>query len=89
MMKDTAVLINTSRGGCVDQKALFDALSKRPAMYAGLDVTDPEPLPPTDPLLTLSNCQVVPHVGSATVHTRDKMATMSVRNLLDGIGIAQ
>jgi glyoxylate reductase len=81
-MKPTAYLINTSRGGTVDQVALREALVAGEIAGAGLDVTDPEPLPADDPLLTAPNLLVVPHVGSATVKTRSAMADLAVDNLL-------
>jgi glyoxylate reductase len=81
-MKPTAFLINTARGGVVDQAALREALIERRIAGAGLDVTDPEPLPPGDPLLDAPNLLVVPHVGSATVRTRERMAAMAADNLL-------
>jgi len=81
-MKPTAYFVNTSRGGTVDQVALREALVKREIAGAGLDVTDPEPLPADDPLLTAPNLLVVPHVGSATVRTRSRMAELAVDNLL-------
>jgi glyoxylate reductase len=81
-MKPTAFLINTARGGVVDQAALRDALSARRIAGAGLDVTDPEPLPADDPLLDAPNLLVVPHIGSATVRTRERMAAMAADNLL-------
>jgi glyoxylate reductase len=81
-MKRTAFLINTARGGVVDQAALRDALMARRIAGAGLDVTDPEPLPADDPLLDAPNLLVVPHVGSATVRTRERMAAMAADNLL-------
>jgi glyoxylate reductase len=81
-MKPTAFLINTARGGVVDQAALRDALLARRIAGAGLDVTDPEPLPAGDPLLDAPNLLVVPHVGSATFRTRSRMADMAVDNLL-------
>jgi glyoxylate reductase len=82
LMRPTALLINTARGGVVDQDALREALHARTIAGAALDVTDPEPLPPDHPLLDAPNLLVVPHVGSATVHTRAKMAAMAVDNLL-------
>lgn len=85
LMKETAILINTARGGVVDQKALYDALKNGEILAAGLDVTDPEPIPMDDPLLTLDNCLIVPHIASASVATRTKMAKMSVDNVLAGI----
>ena len=81
-MKPTAYLINTARGGVVDQDALREALEAGEIAGAGLDVTDPEPLPADDPLLTAPNLLVVPHIGSATVRTRSRMADMAVDNLL-------
>jgi len=81
-MKPTALLINTARGGVVDQDALRTALLDGTIAGAALDVTEPEPLPPDHPLLDAPNLLVVPHVGSATVRTRAKMAAMAVDNLL-------
>jgi glyoxylate reductase len=84
-MKPTAVLVNTARGGHVDQKALYEALKKGTIFAAGLDVTDPEPLPPNDPLYSLPNCIIAPHIASATVGTRDAMARICADNLLAGV----
>jgi lactate dehydrogenase-like 2-hydroxyacid dehydrogenase len=84
-MKKTAVLVNTSRGPVVDTDALYNALSTGEIAYAGLDVTDPEPLPSDHKLLTLPNCLVIPHLGSASVETRAKMAVMAAENLLAGL----
>jgi glyoxylate reductase len=81
-MKPTALLVNTARGGVVDQDALRAALHDGAIAGAALDVTDPEPLPPDHPLLDAPNLLVVPHVGSATVRTRARMAEMAVENLL-------
>jgi glyoxylate reductase len=81
-MKSTALLVNTARGGVVDQRALREALTAGTIAGAALDVTEPEPLPADDPLLDAPNLLVVPHVGSATVRTRAKMAAMAVDNLL-------
>ncbi len=85
LMKPTAVLVNTSRGGVIDQSALVEALRGGRPLAAGLDVTDPEPLPPDHPLVTLPNCIILPHIGSATVATRDAMAEICVDNLLAGL----
>ena len=84
-MKSSAVLVNTSRGPVVDGRALFEALRDGVIFAAGLDVTDPEPLPADDPLLTLENCLVVPHIASASQATRGKMAEMAAANLLAGL----
>jgi glyoxylate reductase len=84
-MKRGAILINTSRGPVVDQVALAAALRSGHLFGAGLDVTDPEPMRADDPLLGLSNCLVVPHIGSATQRTRDRMAEKAARNILAGL----
>jgi glyoxylate reductase len=84
-MKPTAVLVNTSRGPVVDQRALADALRGGVIWAAGLDVTDPEPIPMDDPLVGLDNCLIVPHIASATRATRGKMAAMAAANLLAGV----
>ncbi len=85
LMKKSAILINTARGAIVDQMALYDAVKNRDIGGAALDVTDPEPIPLNDPLLTLPNVIVVPHIGSASHRTRDKMAAMAAENLLAGL----
>jgi len=84
-MKWTAVFVNTSRGPLVDQVALAEALRAGTIFAAGLDVTDPEPLPPTHELYALPNCVIAPHVASATVGTRDAMARLCADNLLAGL----
>jgi glyoxylate reductase len=83
-IKPGAILVNTGRGGLVDQPALHRALSDGRLSAAALDVTDPEPLPPDDPLLTAPNLIVLPHIGSATHQARAAMADMAVDNLLAG-----
>lgn len=85
LMKASAVLVNTSRGSVVDPNALYAALRDGVIFAAALDVTDPEPIPFDDPLLTLNNCLVVPHVGSASRATRGRMAAMAAANLLAGV----
>jgi len=82
MMKPTAVFVNTSRGGVVNQAALYEALRSRTIFAAGLDVYAEEPLPLTDPLLTLDNVVLTPHIASASVKTRNRMATLAAENLL-------
>ena len=85
LMKPTAYLVNTARGPIVDTNALARALHAGELAGAALDVTDPEPLPAGHPLLDAPNLLVVPHVGSATVATRERMADMAVDNLLAGL----
>jgi lactate dehydrogenase-like 2-hydroxyacid dehydrogenase len=85
LMKPTAVLVNTARGSIVDQAALADALRRGRIFAAGLDVTEEEPIPLDDPLLALANCVVLPHVGSATVATRSRMAGLAADNALAGL----
>ena len=84
-MKASAVLINTARGAAVDLAALYEALRDGEILAAGLDVTEPEPISLEDPLLTLDNCLVVPHIASASVATRGKMAQMAVDNVIAGL----
>ena len=84
-MKKTAIFINTSRGPVVDQKALYQALKSGQIFAAGLDVTEVEPIPMDDPLLTLDNVIIAPHIASASVATRTKMATMAAANLIAGL----
>ena len=84
-MKKSAVLINVARGPVVCTTALTAALRERRIYAAGLDVTDPEPLPRDHELLTLDNVTITPHLGSATMQTRRKMAEMSVINLVKGL----
>ena len=85
IMKRTAILVNTARGPIVDPKALYNALRNRQIAYAALDVTEPEPIPQNDSLLTLDNILIVPHIASASVATRTKMAILAVENLLAGV----
>ena len=84
-MKSTAFFVNAARGPIVDTGALIDALMTNKIAYAALDVTDPEPLPGDHPLLKLPNILITPHIGSATLETRTRMAQLTVDNLLAGL----
>ncbi len=84
-MKPTAILVNTSRGPVVDQRALAEALKNGVIAGAGLDVFETEPLPLSDPLLTLKNVVLLPHIGSASIATRTRMAVIAARNLIAGL----
>ncbi len=85
LMKPTAVFINTSRGHVVDQKALYEALKSGQIFTAAIDVTEVEPIPSDDPLLTLDNIIITPHIASASFTTRKNMALMTAENLLAGL----
>jgi glyoxylate reductase len=84
-MKPSAYLVNTARGPVVDTDALAAGLHAGEIAGAALDVTDPEPLPAEHPLLDAPNLLVLPHLGSATHSTRERMADMAVDNLLAGL----
>uniref|UniRef100_A0A6A7G7I2 Glyoxylate reductase/hydroxypyruvate reductase n=1 Tax=Hirondellea gigas TaxID=1518452 RepID=A0A6A7G7I2_9CRUS len=84
-MKKSAIFVNTSRGPVCDMDDLYTALKTGEIAAAGLDVTDPEPLPPSHPLLTLPNCLIVPHVASASIRTRLDMFDLAVRNTIAAI----
>ncbi len=84
-MKSSAVLINTARGPIIDTAALYAALQQGQIAHAALDVTDPEPLSADHPLLKLDNLTIAPHIASASIATRDKMAEMAAENLLTGM----
>jgi len=84
-MKRSAYVVNTARGPIVDSDALRSALVDGEIAGAALDVTDPEPLPSDHPLLEAPNLIVIPHLGSATHATRERMADMAVDNLLAGL----
>lgn len=85
VMKPTANLVNISRGPVVDSDALVEALTSGQIRCAGLDVTDPEPIPSDHALMALPNCTIVPHVGSATERTRLSMAQLAADNLVAGL----
>ena len=82
LMKKTAYLVNNSRGPVVDEKALYDALKDGKIAGAGLDVFEQEPTPMTNPLLKLDNVVVAPHISSASLETRSRMAEMVAENLI-------
>ena len=84
-LKPNAVLVNTSRGGVLNQSALYETLKERRIFAAALDVTDPEPLPLDSPLLELDNCIILPHIASASVGSRDMMSFLSAKNLIAGL----
>lgn len=85
LMKLTAVIVNTARGAVIDEKALCEALTSGSIAGAGLDVTEEEPIRAESPLLSLPNCVVLPHIGSATVVARSHIADMAVENVLAGL----
>lgn len=85
LMKPTAILVNTARGAVVDQKALYKVLKEKRIFGAGLDVYEKEPIDKDDPLIELDNVVLLPHIGSASVETREKMAIMAAENLLAGL----
>ena len=84
-MKSSSILINAARGAIVDTAALTRALKEGQIRAAGLDVTDPEPLPPNHPLYKMDNCLITPHIGSATFQIRQTMAKIALENLSAGI----
>ncbi|MEM4501126.1 MAG: NAD(P)-dependent oxidoreductase, partial [Thermofilaceae archaeon] len=82
LMKRTAILVNTSRGPVIDQRALFRALKEGWIAGAGLDVFEKEPIDPDDPLLKLENVVLTPHIGSASHETRSKMAELAATGII-------
>jgi len=82
-MKQSAIFINTSRGLVHNEIDLIDALKNGNIWGAGLDVTNPEPMKPDNPLLSMENVAVLPHIGSGTVETRDKMSTLAAENIIE------
>lgn len=85
MMKRTCILVNTARGPIVDNNALYESLRDGKIAFAALDVTEPEPIPSNHPLLSLENVIITPHIASASVATRTKMALMAAENLIAGL----
>jgi len=81
-MKPEAILVNTSRGGLVDQKALYTALKSRQIHAAAIDVTEVEPIAPDDPLLTLDNIIIAPHIAGVSVMSRLKMDMLAAENVI-------
>ncbi|XP_065884395.1 probable 2-ketogluconate reductase [Dysidea avara] len=84
-MKKTGIFINIARGALVDHDALVEALRDGEIAHAGLDVTDPEPLPRDHPLLTMNNVTFTPHVGTATHATRKKLVEVVIGNIMAGL----
>ncbi|XP_065906255.1 probable 2-ketogluconate reductase [Dysidea avara] len=84
-MKNTSVFINMSRGVLVDQDAMVDALKSNRIAHAGLDATDPEPLPRDHPLLSLSNVTLTPHCAGAVMAVRQKQCYITIENILAGV----
>jgi lactate dehydrogenase-like 2-hydroxyacid dehydrogenase len=84
-MKPSSIFINSARGAIHNEKDLIEALQKGTIWGAGLDVTNPEPMAPDNILLTMQNVAVLPHIGTATVETRNAMATIAAQNIIAGL----
>lgn len=84
-MKPNCVFVNVGRGGIVDQSALYGALKAGQIFSAGLDVMTPEPLPADNPLLTLPNCVIIPHLGTQTWKTTTEMGMVAANNILNAL----
>jgi glyoxylate reductase len=82
-MKHSSIFINAARGGIHNEQDLIDALNKETIWGAGLDVTNPEPMNPDNPLLSLPNVAVLPHIGSATVEARNEMSRLAAVNIIE------
>ena len=81
-MKPSSIFINTARGGVHNEKDLIDALKNGSIWGAGLDVTNPEPMKPDNPLLEMENVCILPHIGSATIEARNEMSRMAAENII-------
>ena len=81
-MKPGSIFINTARGGIHNEKDLIDALNNGAIRGAGLDVTNPEPMKPDNPLLEMENVCILPHIGSATIEARNEMSRMAAENII-------
>lgn len=81
-MKNTAIFINTARGRIHNEPELIDALRRGEIWGAGLDVTNPEPMLPDNPLLAMENVAITPHIGSATIEARSEMSRMAAENIM-------
>ena len=82
-MKKDAILINSGRGGVINHDDLYDALTSGQIFAAGLDVTEPEPLPADHPLVSVPNCIILPHMGSNTWDSRNLMSMTAAENILN------
>ncbi|CAD5235094.1 unnamed protein product [Bursaphelenchus xylophilus] len=85
LMKNDSIVINVARGKVIKTDDLYEALKNGTIGAAGLDVTDPEPLPPTHPLYSLKNCVIFPHIGSANHYTRNAMLKLGEQNVIDAL----
>lgn len=81
-MKSSSIFINTARGGVHNEQDLIDALNKGTIWGAGLDVTNPEPMKPDNPLLEMENVCILPHIGSATIEARNEMSRIAAENII-------
>lgn len=82
-MKNSSIFINTSRGMVHNEIDLLEALTLKQIWGAGLDVTNPEPMQPNNPLLDMENVTILPHIGSASAEARDKMAKLAATNIIE------
>ncbi|MQG24986.1 MAG: D-glycerate dehydrogenase [SAR202 cluster bacterium] len=80
-MKNSAIIVNTARGPIIDMESLYEALKNNQIAGAAVDVTEPEPIPNNHPILSLENFVVTPHIGSASIETRKKMAIAAAKNI--------